>query len=108
LLGSNELTIGSNNFSTTLSGSIQGGAGASLVKEGSGTLTLTGSSNIGGDLTLSSCGCAGGGVTISGGSFTAGSFVEVDAGTLVVTNGGTLQTTDVLVAAATWKARWKV
>jgi autotransporter-associated beta strand protein/T5SS/PEP-CTERM-associated repeat protein len=98
-LGSNELTIGGNNLSTTLSGSIQdGGAGGSLVKEGSGTLTLTGSSNIGGDLTLSSCGCATGGVTISGGSFTAGSFVEVDAGTLAVTNGGTLQTTDVLVA----------
>jgi autotransporter-associated beta strand protein/T5SS/PEP-CTERM-associated repeat protein len=44
------------------------------------------------------CGCAAGGVTISGGSFTAGSFVEVDAGTLAVTNGGTLQTTDVFVA----------
>jgi autotransporter-associated beta strand protein/T5SS/PEP-CTERM-associated repeat protein len=68
------------------------------VKEGNGTLTLTGSSNIGGDLTLSLCGCAAGGVTISGGSFTAGSFVEVDAGTLAVTNGGTLQTTDVFVA----------
>src|SRR5215831_13284827 len=98
-IGSNELTVGSNDLSTTLSGSIQdGGAGGSLVKEGSGTLTLTGSSNIGGDLTLSLCGCATGGVTISGGSFTAGSFVEVDVGTLAVTNGGTLQTTDVLVA----------
>jgi autotransporter-associated beta strand protein/T5SS/PEP-CTERM-associated repeat protein len=98
-IGSNELTVGSNDLSTTLSGSIQdGGAGGSLVKEGNGTLTLTGSSNIGGDLTLSLCGCAAGGVTISGGSFTAGSFVEVDAGTLAVTNGGTLQTTDVFVA----------
>src|SRR5215831_13820333 len=98
-IGSNELTVGSNDLSTTLSGSIQdGGAGGSLVKEGIGTLTLTGSSNIGGDLTLSLCGCAAGGVTISGGSFTAGSFVEVDVGTLAVTNGGTLQTTDVLVA----------
>src|SRR5262249_55172739 len=98
-IGSNELTVGSNDLSTTLSGSIQdGGAGGSLVKEGSGTLTLTGSSNIGGDLTLSLCGCATGGVTISGGSFTAGSFVGVDVGTLAVTDGGTLQTTDVLVA----------
>jgi autotransporter-associated beta strand protein/T5SS/PEP-CTERM-associated repeat protein len=98
-IGSNELTVGSNDLSTALSGSIQdGGAGGSLVKVGSGTLTLTGSSNIGGDLTLSSCGCAAGGVTISGGSFTAGSFVEIDGGTLAVTNGGTLQTTDILVA----------
>jgi T5SS/PEP-CTERM-associated repeat protein/autotransporter-associated beta strand protein len=96
-LGSNELTVGSNNLSTTLSGSIQdSGANGSLVKTGSGTLTLTGTSNIGGNLTL--CGCGTGGVTISGGSFTAGSFVEIDGGTLAVTNGGTLQTTDILVA----------
>jgi fibronectin-binding autotransporter adhesin len=32
------------------------------------------------------------------GSATVGSFVEVDGGTLAVTNGGTLQTVDVLVA----------
>jgi autotransporter-associated beta strand protein/T5SS/PEP-CTERM-associated repeat protein len=97
-LGSNELTVGSNDLSTTLSGSIQdGGAGGSLVKDGSGTLTLTGSSNIGGTLTLCS-GCGSGGLTISGGSFTVGSFVEIDGGTLAVTNGGTLQTTDILVA----------
>jgi autotransporter-associated beta strand protein/T5SS/PEP-CTERM-associated repeat protein len=97
-IGSNELTVGSNDLSTTLSGSIQdGGAGGSLVKDGSGTLTLTGSSNIGGTLTLCS-GCGSGGLTISGGSFTVGSFVEIDGGTLAVTNGGTLQTIDVLVA----------
>jgi autotransporter-associated beta strand protein/T5SS/PEP-CTERM-associated repeat protein len=98
-IGSNELTVGSNDLSTTLSGSIQdGGAGGSLVKDGSGTLTLTGSSNIGGTLTLCS-GCGSGGLTISGGSFTVGSFVEIDGGTLAVTNGGTLQTTDILVAS---------
>src|SRR5215472_14717510 len=97
-IGSNELTVGGNDLSTTLSGSIQdGGAGGSLVKEGSGTLTLTGSSNIGGTLTVCS-GCGSGGLTISGGSFTVGSFVEIDGGTLAVTNGGTLQTTDILVA----------
>jgi len=66
-IGSNELTVGGNDLSTTLSGSIQdGGAGGSLVKDGSGTLTLTGSSNIGGTLTLCS-GCGSGGLTISGG-----------------------------------------
>jgi autotransporter-associated beta strand protein/T5SS/PEP-CTERM-associated repeat protein len=100
-LGTNRLIVGSNNLSTTVSGSILdggtfGGTDASLVKTGSGTLTLTGSSNIGGNLTL--CACGTGGVTISGGSFTAGSFVEIDGGTLAVTNGGTLQTADVLVA----------
>jgi fibronectin-binding autotransporter adhesin len=96
-LGLNELTVGSNDLSTTVSGSIQdGGAGGSLVKAGAGTLTLTGSSNIGGELVL--CNCGTGGVTISGGSFTAGSSVEVVGGTLAVTNGGTLQTTDFLIA----------
>src|SRR5262249_12012506 len=97
-IGSNELTVGSNDLSTTLSGSIQdGGARGSLVDEGSGQLTLTGSSNIGGTLTVVS-GFGSGGLTISGGSFTVGSFVEIDGGTLAVTNGGTLQTTDILVA----------
>jgi autotransporter-associated beta strand protein/T5SS/PEP-CTERM-associated repeat protein len=77
-----------------VSGSIDGSG--SLTKVGAGTLTLTGTLNIGGDLSL--CNCQTGGLTISGGSATVGSFVEVDGGTLAVTNGGTLQTTDVLVA----------
>jgi hypothetical protein len=46
-LGSNQLTVGSNNLSTTVSGTIEdggsfGGTGASLVKVGTGTLTLSG------------------------------------------------------------------
>jgi autotransporter-associated beta strand protein len=46
-LGSKSLTVGSNNLSTEVSGSIQdggdaGGTGGSLVKVGSGTLTLSG------------------------------------------------------------------
>jgi outer membrane autotransporter protein len=46
-LGSNQLTVGSNNLSTTVSGGISdsglaGGTGASLVKVGTGTLTLSG------------------------------------------------------------------
>jgi autotransporter-associated beta strand protein len=40
-LGSNQLTVGSNNLSTTVSGVIRG-TGGSLVKIGSGTLTLDG------------------------------------------------------------------
>ena len=97
-LGTNRLIVGSNNLSTTVSGSIQdGGSGGSFTKVGAGTLTLTGTLNIGGDLSL--CFCGSGGITISGGSATVGSFVEVDGGTLAVTNGGTLQTVDILAAA---------
>src|SRR5262245_46149441 len=95
-LGTNRLIVGSNNLSTTVSGSIQDSGNGSFTKTGAGTLTLTGTLNIGGDLSL--CFCGSGGLTISGGSATVGSFVEVDGGTLAVTNGGTLQTVDVLVA----------
>ena len=46
-LGANRLTVGTNDLSTAVSGAISdgglaGGAGASLVKVGTGTLTLTG------------------------------------------------------------------
>jgi len=97
-LGTNRLIVGSNNLSTTVSGSIQdGGSNGSFTKTGAGTLTLTGTLNIQGDLSL--CNCQTGGLVISGGSATVGSFVEVDGGTLAVTNGGTLQTVDILAAA---------
>ena len=96
-LGTNRLIVGSNNLSTTVSGSIQDSGNGSFTKTGAGTLTLTGTLNIGGDLSL--CNCQTGGLTISGGSATVGSFVEVDGGTLTVTNGGTLQTVDILAAA---------
>jgi autotransporter-associated beta strand protein/T5SS/PEP-CTERM-associated repeat protein len=95
-LGTNRLIVGSNNLSTTVSGSIQDSGNGSFTKTGAGTLTLTGTLNIGGDLSL--CNCQTGALIISGGSATVGSFVEVDGGTLAVTNGGTLQTVDVLVA----------
>jgi uncharacterized protein with beta-barrel porin domain len=49
-LGSNALAVGGNNLSTTVSGTISdgglsGGTGGSLVKVGSGTLTLAGTSS---------------------------------------------------------------
>ena len=82
-LGANELTVGSNNTSTTVSGTIEdggafGGTGASLVKTGTGTLTLTGTNTYTG------------GTTVTGGlvNFTTGSNLGTGNVTL---NGGGLQ-----------------
>ena len=68
-LGSNQLTVGSDGLSTEVSGSVNdggayGGSGASLVLDGTGTLTLTGSN-----------------------SYTGGT--TVDGGTLQLGDGGT-------------------
>jgi len=50
LLGGNTLTVGSNNLTTTFSGSVTGGGG--LTKVGTGTLTLSGSNNYSGATTV--------------------------------------------------------
>jgi outer membrane autotransporter protein len=57
-LGANQLTVGGNNLSTTVSGTIRdggaaGGTGGSLVKVGTGTLTLTGANTYTGGTTIS-------------------------------------------------------
>jgi autotransporter-associated beta strand protein len=56
-LGSNQLTVGGNNLSTTVSGviadgGINGATGGSLVKVGTGTLTLTGNNTYTGNTTV--------------------------------------------------------
>jgi autotransporter-associated beta strand protein len=106
-LGGNQLTVGSNNLSTAVSGTIEdggtfGGSGASLVKVGTGTLTLSGTNTYsggtainGGVLAVSAdanLGAAAGGLAFGGGtlrflsSFTTNRAITLDAG------GGTFDT----------------
>lgn len=81
-IGHNQLTVGSNNFSTTVSGLItDGGFGAngSLVKTGTGTLTLTGANTYTGGTTITdgilqvghNSAVGTGAVTLDGGLFQA-------------------------------------
>src|SRR5580704_14693947 len=85
-LGSKQLTVGSNNASTTVSGVIEdhfpggSGDGGSLVKVGTGTLTLTGAN------------AYTGGTTISQGAIAVSADTGLGAPTGPLTfNGGTLQ-----------------
>ena len=83
-LGSNELTVGSNNLSTEVSGTINDGAfcgcagtGASLVKIGTGTLILSGLNTYTGPTTVNV------GSLIVNGSIAASSLLTVNPGGLV-------------------------
>jgi autotransporter-associated beta strand protein len=80
-LGANELTVGGNNLSTTVSGVISG-SGGSLVKTGAGTMTLSGTNTYTGGTTF-----AGGTVSVS-----AAANLGDAAGGLTF-NGGALQVT---------------
>ncbi len=98
-LGANNLTVGSNNLSTTFAGMIQDGlsfgVGGSLTKIGSGTLDLTGANNYTGNTNIN------GGVLKVDGSITSNTFVN-HGGTLAgdgtingnVTNNGTVSPGD--------------
>ena len=100
-LGANQLTVGSNNLSTTVSGSIEDGGnvlgttGASLVKVGTGTLTLSGTNTYTGATTINA------GTLIAASS---GALPVVVVGTTVietavkVNTGATLQVADGVAA----------
>jgi autotransporter-associated beta strand protein len=90
-LGAKQLTIGGNNASTTVSGVIadggaSGGAGGSLVKTGTGTLTLTGNNSYTGGTTITA------GTLQIGNGGTTGSLAGnvVDDGVLTINRSDTL------------------
>ncbi|MBR0857539.1 autotransporter domain-containing protein [Bradyrhizobium liaoningense] len=99
-LGAIELTVGSNNLSTTVSGVIadggySGATGGSLVKTGTGTLTLTGTNTYTG------------GTTFAGGTVSVASDDNLGdlAGSLTF-KGGTLQITGTTFNATTRSIIW--
>ncbi|WP_255988624.1 Ig-like domain-containing protein [Chitinolyticbacter albus] len=80
-LGTNTLTAGGNNTSTTFSGGINGSGG--LTKTGSGTLSLSGTNTYSGATTLSA-----GGITVSGGAAIDNSSAVTVAGGATLTLSG--------------------
>ncbi|MGD0381933.1 MAG: autotransporter-associated beta strand repeat-containing protein, partial [Thermoguttaceae bacterium] len=77
-LGSGTLTVG-NSTSTTFAGAITSTTGGSLIKQGTGTLTLTGANTFTGA------------VSFNGGLINAGSLNKLGNGTALNFNGGGLQ-----------------
>ncbi|WP_061960207.1 autotransporter outer membrane beta-barrel domain-containing protein, partial [Cupriavidus pauculus] len=96
-LGQNVLTVGGNNTSTTVSGTIEdggagGGSGGGLVKIGAGTLTLSGANTYTGATTVNAGtlavnGSVAGAVTVNNGATLSGTG---KVGSTVIASGGTL------------------
>ncbi|TAJ31971.1 MAG: autotransporter domain-containing protein, partial [Reyranella sp.] len=106
-LGANALTVGGNNLSTTLSGAIEGTG--SLIKNGSGTLQLTGVNTYTGGTILNSGGLKvngslASGVTVNGGVLDGTGTINglsVMGGTVAPGNSiGTMNVTGTYVQAA--------
>src|SRR5215469_8890416 len=80
-LGSKQLTVGSNNLSTTVSGVIADTAGGSLVKTGTGILALSGTNTYTGPTTVDA------GVLIVNGSIASSSLTTVNSGAVLLGSG---------------------
>jgi autotransporter-associated beta strand protein len=102
VLGANELTVGSNNLSTEVSGVIAG-AGGSLVKVGTGTLTLSGTNAYTGGTTVNSglinfntaSSFGSGAITLNGGGLQWASGTSTDISSRLAaigSNGATFDT----------------
>ena len=103
-LGGNALSVGANNQSTSYSGSL-GGSGGSLVKVGTGVLTLSGNNSYTGGTAIHAgtlaatsdvnLGDASGTLSFNGGTlqvgsgFTSGRGVSIGSGGAVISSGGT-------------------
>jgi autotransporter-associated beta strand protein len=79
--GAISLSVGNNNASSTYSGNLSdSGLGSSLIKVGTGTLTLSGSNNYAG------------GTTLGGGALSIGNQNALGTGSVTVSAGSTLST----------------
>ena len=97
VLGAKTLTVGSNNLSTTVSGIISG-IGGSLIKTGTGTMTLSNTDTYTGPTTVN------GGALVVDGSIAASSLTTVNAGATLAgsgTVGATAITGGTLMAGST-------
>ncbi|MEH2484178.1 beta strand repeat-containing protein [Bradyrhizobium sp. AZCC 2230] len=106
-LGQNELTVGGNNLSTAVSGVIAdggagGGTGASLVKRGTGTLTLSGNNTYSGGTSInggtveisadSNLGAASGNLAFAGGTLRFLADVTTNRAVTLNASGGIVDT----------------
>jgi len=80
-LGSKQLTVGSNNLSTTVSGVITDTGGGSLVKTGTGILALSGTNTYTGTTTVNA------GVLAVNGSIASSSLTTVNSGAVLFGSG---------------------
>ena len=96
-LGSSTLTVGAGNASSTFGGSITG-AGGSIVKIGTGSLTLSGSNSFTGGITIRAGSVTAGGYLNGGNTFGSGGASTLGTGTITLgdaTGGGNAATLNV-------------